>query len=128
MFWLAVTLLVLLIPLMLIIFGIVFLRTSFIGINAFFGYRTRRSRRSKETWRYAHSKLGKIWLILGCIIFPIYLIVMLFLINQGDSVVGLVGGILILLSVIPVAIPIIPVERGLKKHFDIFGKRINPEE
>ncbi len=128
LFWLLITFLVLLVPLSMITIGILLLRTSLVGINSFFAYRSRRARKSKETWKFAHNFLGRIWLILGIIFLPLYTMVMFFTLNQGDSVVALVCGILILVSALPIILPILFVERGLHKKFDIFGKRLNPKD
>ena len=82
---------VVLIPLVMIIFGAIFLNRSPKKINFFFGYRTALSMKNKDTWDYAHKLIGKIWLILGAITLIISIIPMLFVIGKDDNLIGILG-------------------------------------
>ena len=123
LFWLAVSLVSIGIPLAMIILGILFIRAAFVGFTSFVSYSTRRSRRSKEEWAYANKSLGRALIIFGALLLPVYSIIMLALFSANESLVGLFGGIIILTSIIPVLISVLPIERRLKKKFDIFGHR-----
>ena len=52
---------VLLIPLIMLLFGWLFFRRTPKKINYVFGYRTKRSMRNKETWKFANQYFGKVW-------------------------------------------------------------------
>ena len=122
-FWILVSCMTALIPFVMIIFGIIFLICAPKGVNYIFGYRTRKSMKSKETWDYSHKLLGRFWLILGVITLPLVLLSMYFVRGMGDDIVGLVGALVTLASFIPLLLPIIPVEVGLRKNFDAFGHK-----
>ena len=126
-FWVAVSLISIAIPLSMIIIGILFIRAAFVGFSSNIGYRSHRSRRSREEWAFANKSIGRSLIVFGSILLPIYSIIMLVLFNSNESTVGLFGGILILVSLIPVLLSVLPVERKLRKNFDIFGKR-KPKE
>ncbi|MBQ8546823.1 MAG: SdpI family protein [Clostridia bacterium] len=126
-FWIFMLIMSLLVPLVMIVFGIIFLINAPKGINYIYGYRTRRSMKSKEAWKYSHRLLGILWIIFGIIFLPIALIPMLFVINKGEDIISIVGAIITLVSFIPMCIPIIFVERGLKINFDMFGHKIDKE-
>ena len=123
LFWLAVSLVCVGIPLAMIILGILFIRAAFVGYTSAISYSSRRSRRSREEWAYANKMLGRTLLIFGVLLLPIYSIIMLTLFSANESIVGLFGGIMILVSIFPVLISVLPIEGRLKKKCDIFGQR-----
>ena len=123
LFWLLITSLALLCPSIMIIFGILFVIRAPKGISYVFGYRTRRSMKNRETWKFAHKLLGILWLVLGVVSFASILTPMIFLYNSPDNIIGTVGALLTLLGLAILALPILPVERALHKNFDVFGNR-----
>lgn len=123
-FWLLISSLALLSPSFMIVFGIIFLISAPKGINYVFGYRTRRSMKTHETWKFAHRLLGILWLALGVLSFSLILAPMVLLFNAPDSTIGTVGALLTLVGLVVLAIPILPVEIALNKKFDVFGHRI----
>lgn len=48
-------------------------------INAVFGYRTTMSMKNKDTWEFAHKYCDRIWYVCGCIMLPLTVLPMLFL-------------------------------------------------
>lgn len=120
-FWIFMLIMNLLIPFTMIGFGEIFCKRPPKKINNFYGYRTTMSRKSKETWNFAHQYFGRIWRIGGWILLPITVVAMLFVLGKGDDTVGFYGGILEMIQCIYLIIPIIPTEFALRKHFDNNG-------
>ena len=92
-------------------------------INHTFGYRTKRSMMNKDTWKFAHAYIGKLWFICGLILMPISVAIMVSVLGKGTDTVGTVGAILTVVQMIPMIGTIIPTEYALKKYFDELGRR-----
>ena len=122
-FWIFKLCTVLLVPLIMLFFGLYFKNKSPKEINSLFGYRTTMSMKNKDTWEFAHHYCGRLWLVLGMIMLPLSVIPMLFFINQDIDVVGIAGGIIEGIQVVVLLISIFPTEKALKKTFDENGNR-----
>ena len=57
----------LLIPIIMILFGIITIKKAPKNINYIFGYRTTRSMKSEDTWQFAHELCGRLWWKIGLI-------------------------------------------------------------
>lgn len=113
----------LLIPLTMIIFGRIFMRSAPKEINSTFGYRTGRSMQNRDTWDFAHRYFGRIWFICGLIILPLSVVAMVFVLGQSERTVGYAGTAVCLAQLVPMALAIVPTEAALKKNFDTNGQR-----
>lgn len=122
-FWFFMLAMGLLIPAIMITFGLVFKRSAPKEINYIFGYRTDMSMKNKDTWEFAHKYIGKLWFCLGLLLIPITVIPMLFVVGGSEGVVGTVGLVVNFVNVIVLIAPIIPTERALNKTFDKDGNR-----
>ena len=111
-FWIFMLIMDLLIPFTMIGFGKYFLKTAPKEINAVFGYRTTMSMKNKDTWLFAHKYCGKIWYKVGLIMLPISFVIMLFVIGRTKDMIGMVGGIVCFVQMIPLVGTIIPTERA----------------
>ena len=116
-FWIFMFCCNLLIPIIMVVFGWIFLYRPPREINGIYGYRTSRSTASQEAWNFAHRYFGKIWyrLGLGMIIFTVA--AMLPCLGKEDAFVGRWGGILCAVECVFLMLPIIPTEKALKKTF-----------
>ena len=123
-FWIFMVIMDLLIPLVMIGFGKLFLKSAPKEINFVFGYRTRRSMKNKETWEFAHKYIGKLWYVGGLILVPISIIPMLFVIGKSEDAIGYLGAAICQVQIIALIGCIFPVEGALKKNFDKDGNRI----
>ena len=123
-FWIFMVIMDLLIPLVMIGFGKLFLKSAPKEINFVFGYRTSRSMKNKETWEFAHKYIGKLWYVGGLILLPISIIPMLFVIGKSEDAVGFLGAAICFIQMIPLIGCIFPVESALKKNFDKDGNKI----
>ena len=92
-------------------------------INAVFGYRTPMSMKNKDTWEFAHEYCGKIWYVCGLILLPITVVCLLLIIGKSEDYVGMGGGIICGVQLIPLIVSIFPTEMALKKNFDKNGNR-----
>ena len=122
-FWLLMLLFNLLIPATMVGFGSLFVKKPPKDINAAFGYRTARSMKNHATWDFAHRCAGRFWLRWGRITLAVSVLWMLVLLGKPTDTVGLWGGILCGVQLIPM-LAVIPVtERALKRSFDECGCR-----
>ena len=122
-FWTFMLLTSLLIPLTLICFGTRFVRKPPDRINAVYGYRTRRSMKNADTWRFAHGYFGRLWKTIGWVLLPLSVIAMLPVRGRGEAAVGCTGAILMLVQMIVLLVPVFAMERALKKQFDENGRK-----
>jgi TRAP-type C4-dicarboxylate transport system permease small subunit len=79
--------------------------------------------KNKETWIFAHTYIGRLWLIVGLIMLSVSVIIMLFFINKEIAAVGIAGGVVTLTQCIFMVLPILPAEIALKKNFNKDGSR-----
>ena len=114
---------VLLIPLTMLFFGWLLFRRTPKEINYVYGYRTKRSMMNEETWRFANQYFGKAWYLCGLISVPLSVMAITLVLGKGTETVGMIGGIITMLQMIPLVGAIIPTEIALKKNFDENGRR-----
>ncbi len=109
-----------LIPLIMIFIGLLWRKHPPKKINSIYGYRTSMSRKSKETWEYAHSYFSSVWFWSGLVTLVMSAICILILKDHNDFETNTAylayGQIAIMLA------GIIPTELALHKHFDTNGK------
>ena len=127
LFWIFMLLFVLMIPLTMIYFGRRFFKSPPKSINATFGYRSTMSMKNQETWKLAHRVCGRYWFICGLILLPLSVLPMLFVINRGTETIGMTGGIIVFVQIVPMLCVIIPTEHALRKNFDKNGNRKEPK-
>ena len=120
--WIFLLLMDLVIPLTMIGFGTRFVRRPPDRINAVFGYRTRRSMRNTDAWRFAHSYFGRLWRTLGWILLPLSVIPMLLVLGKDEQTIGWTGSIVMFAQMIALIAPIFPTERALKRRFEVSGE------
>ena len=114
----------LLIPILMIVIGRVFLIHPPKNINDIYGYRTSMSKKNQDTWNFAHQYCGKLWSKVGWIMLPISMIVQYPFIYSNDDRTGVVSMILCVIQCLVLIGAIFPVEKALKKNFDINGNHL----
>ena len=117
--WLLLSLTSLLLPLVMLIAG--YRYSVKVPKSMRSGYRSRRSMLSRETWVYAHRRLGGIWKKLGWIMLIVSAAFPMFLINSSKEEAEAALGALCLVQVIPFLASLVPVEHELKEKFDENG-------
>ena len=122
-FWIFMLAMGLLFPVVMILFGTMFMKSAPKKINYIFGYRTEMSMKNRDTWEFAHKHIGKLWFRFGLLLIPITVIPMLFVISKTENIVGTVGLIVGFINTIVLIVPIFFTEKALNKAFDKDGKR-----
>ena len=114
------------VPLLFIVFGWLFTHERYPKKpNELYGYRTTRSMKNEETWRYAQEHWGRLswrygWVLL--ILSGVIGIILWLLSRNGYTVMSYFVTWLVLESILTLG-TILPVERALKDRFDEFGRR-----
>ena len=123
-FWFFMLASLLLIPAVMVGFGMVCKKNPPKSINGWYGYRTKRSMASQEAWDFAHQVCGQLWRKAGLWMLPLSILAMVPALWLSVGGIGLWGtGVVALQTVVMIA-TIFPVERALKRNFDRFGHRI----
>ena len=120
-FWIYMLLIDLLIPLTMVGFGLYFRKNMPPNINTFFGYRTKRSMKNQDTWRYAHEHCGKVWFWTGLImsfLTPALMIGLFCFSYRSAANVGTYGGVICVVQLLTLIASIFSTELTLKKKFD----------
>lgn len=113
----------LLIPALLIAVGYSMWKHCPGKINAVIGYRTRRSMKNMDTWKFAHEYCGRLWWKIGWGMLLPSVLVQIPAIHSSENIVGTVGGIVCMVQTVALVVSIIPTERALKRTFTEDGKR-----
>ena len=122
-FWWIMFICGLLVPAAMIIAGRLMWKHCPKEINNWIGYRTKRSMKSEEAWKFAHEYCGKLWWILGwAAALPLGLVIIPFIVSS-DLIIGIVGATAVGVQVILLTATIIPTEIALKKNFNDDGTR-----
>lgn len=112
-----------LIPALMIGFGILMLKRPPKRINGLFGYRTAMSMKNMDTWGFAHEYAGRLWWKMGLIMAVPSLLAHIPFYNSGENDVGILGLIVMTLQCIVLVASIFPVESALSKTFNRDGSR-----
>ena len=122
-FWWFMFICDLLIPFIMIIIGKMMWKHSPKKINFLVGYRTTRSMKNMDTWKFAHEYCGKLWCKVGWIMFFPSLLVNFPFYYSTDEAIEIVGSIIVTIQCVVLVFSIIPTEKALKKTFKDDGTR-----
>lgn len=117
----------LMLPICMVVFGLMFCKTSPGNVNGYFGYRTARSRSSQEAWNFAHKYFGRIWWKLGLVMLVVSAAAMVPFVGKSDDAIGIAGTVICLIQIILMLAPVLSTERALKRNFDDKGKPLKTE-
>lgn len=112
----------LLIPVLMIVVGYCMWKHCPGKINGVIGYRTKRSMKNMDTWKFAHEYCGKLWWKAGWGILIPSILVQLPFVHGSEDMVGTVGGILCTIQTVVLVVSIIPTEMALKRTFTESGE------
>lgn len=93
------------------------------NINAWIGYRTKRSMKNMETWEFAHTYCGRLWKLYGIGMFSISVLFSVFFLFMKIETDVILMGIVVCLQSLIFIIPILFTERALREEFEEDGKR-----
>ncbi|MBY7023532.1 SdpI family protein, partial [Clostridium botulinum] len=85
----------LIIPVIMLLFGVRFRKHGTKNINGIYGYRTSMSMKNKDTWEFAHQYCGRLWIKLGLIMLTISIIVSVLVFAYVDEAQGIIDAILV---------------------------------
>ena len=92
-------------------------------INSVVGYRSKRSKLNRETWRFAHENCGKRWWRIGWIMLIPTVLVQIPFYGKDDDTVGYLGLVICIVECTILLLSIIPTEKALKANFTEDGQR-----
>lgn len=106
------------IPVTMIAIGLYFKKNAPKNINYFFGYRTKRSMKSRETWAFAHEYCGRLWVRVGIGMSAATAVTVIFVHSfSAFGAVLMLAQIIVMIATLPVT------ERALDRTFDEHGRR-----
>ena len=113
----------LLIPVVMLIAGRSMWKHCPKNINCVMGYRTTRSMKNMDTWKFAHDYCGRLWWKLGAIMIVPSALIHIPFYKSNEKTLGIIGGILVTIQCIVLIVSIFPTESALKKTFYDDGTR-----
>lgn len=115
-FWLFMLICTMILPICCIYYGNVFIKNP-PEMNVSKGYRTSKSMRSKDAWFFAHDLLGRIWRVLGFVLFVLSIAGMLYIRFAGVTAIAAMASVIVGLQIVALFCSAVPVEMGLNKRF-----------
>ena len=113
----------LLVPLTMIICGKMMWKHPPAKINGMAGYRTARSMKNMDTWKFAQKYCGRLWWKIGWIMLFFSALIPIPFYRENDAVIGAAGGILCMIQCVVLLVSIFPTEQALKRNFTDDGMR-----
>lgn len=111
------------VPLIMIIFGNMFLKNPPKKPNWAFGYRTKFSVKSQETWDFSQNLIGKYWKTLGLVLLPLSNATLAIMNGCDIDTIGKVVGVIEIVQCVFMIGATVAVSSKLKKVFDANGVR-----
>lgn len=123
--WFFITMLIcnLLMPLIMIIGGYYMYKNPPKEINDVMGYRTKRAKKNKDTWTFAHDCCGRLWIKLGLVLFSSTVIVQMLFLHADEDTIGIMTLIVESVQLGVMLGSIRHVDNELKRTFDHNGIR-----
>ena len=112
-----------LIPVLCFIFGILLYKHEPKKINGYYGYRTGRSMKNEDTWKFANNLLGRLWLGGGAVLIVISAAAVLAVNASRHDMFAAISGLAVIMDLVFMVASIIRVESALKKRFNDDGSR-----
>ena len=110
-----------LIPIIMILFGALWMKFPPKSVNWIYGYRTSMSMKNQETWEFAHSYHSKVWFCCGIVLLIISPIIMLLFRNNYEKI----STWIIYIQLAILILSLVPTEIALRKRFDKDGRPKN---
>ena len=122
-FWFFMFVCDLLVPMLMIVCGRMMWKHSPGKINGIVGYRTTRSMKNIDTWKFAHTYCGQLWWRTGWILLAVSAAAHIPFFRVSENVIGIVGGVLCAIQCTVLIVPVILTERALRRNFTDDGAR-----
>ena len=114
-FWITMFVCNLLIPVIMIVGGYMMYKHTPKSINGIYGYRTKRSMKNMDTWKFAHDRCGHLWWKVGWFIFFPTIIVQMPFTRCSENMIGIVTLLIEGIQILALIIPVFCVEKELKE-------------
>ena len=121
--WFLILLCDLLIPITMITAGVLFIKRCPKDINNIFGYRTPRSMKNMDTWKFAHTYCGRLWCVIGLISLLLTVLIHLPFNSSDIDTLGNVSLIVMGVQCVILIVSIFPTEIALKRNFNDDGTK-----
>ena len=122
-FWWFMLLCDLLIPAVMMLAGYMMRMHCPKQINRVVGYRTARSMKNMDTWKFAHDYCGRLWQRIGAFLLPLSVLIHIPFYRSDVKTIGCVGSVFVTIQLLVLAASLIPTERALKRTFRDDGTR-----
>ena len=122
-FWWFLFICNLIVPVIMLIAGRMMWKHCPQKVNGVYGYRTRRSMKNMDTWKFAHNYCGRLWYKIGCIMLLLTVVVQIPFFRSSEEVIGMVGLVLCTIQIVVLIASVFPTEAALKKTFHEDGTR-----
>lgn len=122
-FWWFMFIFNMLIPIIMIISGTMMWKHCPNEINYAIGYRTKRSMKNMDTWKFAHDYCERLWVKIGWIMLIPSILIQLPFYHSNEDTIGNVGLILCYIQISILLLSIFPTEAALKRTFFDDGTR-----
>ena len=125
-FWIVMLFWNLLIPLMMLVFGLLFCKKPPVEVNSLFGYRTTLSMKNKDTWEFAQRMMGRLWWRAGLALLVLTvgaMLACLFTLARDEDTVAAYSLVILGVQMAVLLLSIPPIERALRRTFDADGGR-----
>lgn len=86
-------------------------------INAVYGYRTARSMKNMDTWRFAHEHCGRLWQKWGTVMLMPTVLLQIPFYSGTEAAVSTAGLAILAVQVIVLILSVFPTEAALKRNF-----------
>lgn len=120
-FWWFMLICDLLIPVIMLIAGRMMWKHCPKQINGILGYRTTRSMKNMDTWKFAHAYCGRLWWRLGLFMTVPTVLLHIPFYHSDENTIGIVECILLTVQCILLLVSIFLTENTLKKTFNDDG-------
>ena len=120
-FWIYMLACDLLVPVIMLISGYMMYRHPPKKINGIYGYRTSRSMKNEQTWRFANNYCGRLWIKYGIIMLVLSIPAHFPFVHSDKNVIGVLSTIVVTIQCIVLLFPIALTEIALRKAFDKEG-------
>ena len=122
-FWWFMLICCLMIPGLMIIAGWMMWKHCPKQINSLLGYRTKRSMKNMDTWKFAHEYCGRLWFRLGLLLLIPLILLYLPFYQSDENTIGIIGIVIMTALCAVLCLSILPTEAALKKTFNDNGPR-----
>lgn len=92
-------------------------------INVLIGYRTTRSMKNMDTWKFAHEHCGQLWWKIGWVMLLPSVLLHIPFYNASNNTIAILCAVVCTVQCVILVVSIFPTEKALKRTFTDEGIR-----